>query len=87
MSKSVKCVSCKAKSSRRCCDKCSDSLFMCYICKGYFKNRPYINHMIIHYNDPNLNINSFMCKVNQHISGYRFKQFRCILCVYIHRYR
>ena len=28
-----------------------------------------------------------MCNVNQHISVFRFKQFRCTLCVYIHRYR
>ena len=54
MSKSKKCVSCKDKSWRRCCDKCLDSLFECYICKGYFKNRHFINHMKIHYNDPNL---------------------------------
>ena len=36
MSTSVKCGGCKDKSWRKCCDKCLDSLFECYICKGYF---------------------------------------------------
>ena len=71
MSKSVKCVSCKDKSWRRCCDKCLDSLLECYICKGYFTNRHYINHMSIHYNDPNLYITYDV----SHISGFRFKNF------------
>ena len=39
MSTSVKCGGCKDKSWRKCCDECLDSLFECYICKGYFKNR------------------------------------------------
>ena len=51
MSKSVKCNSCKDKTWRRCCDKCLDGLFECYIYKVYYKNRDYINHMNIHYND------------------------------------
>ena len=28
-----------------------------------------------------------MCNVNQHISGFRFQNFKCRLCIYIHRYR
>ena len=28
-----------------------------------------------------------MCKENQHISGFRFKNFKCRLCIYLHRYR
>ena len=28
-----------------------------------------------------------MCEVNQHFSGFRFKIFKCRLCVYVHRYR
>ena len=28
-----------------------------------------------------------MCNVDQHINRFRFKKFRCRLCVYIHRYR
>ena len=43
--------------------------------------------MSIRYKDPNLYITCIMCKINQHISGVRFKNFKCRLCVYIHRYR
>ena len=64
MPKSVKCVSCKDKFLRRCCDKPLDSLFECYICKGYFKNRHYINHMNIYYSDLILYITCIMCNVN-----------------------
>ena len=28
-----------------------------------------------------------MCKVNQHISGFKFKIFKCSLCIFVHRYR
>ena len=87
MSKSVECDSCKDKTWRRCFGKCLDSLFECYICKDYFKNRHYINHMDIHYNDPSLYLTCIMCKVNQHISGFRFTNFHCRLCIYLHRYR
>ena len=80
MSKSLNCVSCKDVSWRSCCDKCLDSLFECYIFKGDFKNRHYTNHMIIHYNGPNLYITCIMCNVNQHIIGFRFKNFKCRLC-------
>ena len=65
------------ESWRKCCDKCLDSLFECYICKGYFKNRDYNNHMNIHYNDPSLYITCNMCNENQNISGFRFKNFKC----------
>ena len=56
MSESVKCDSCKDKSWRRCCDKSLDILLYYYICKGFFENRHYINHMNMHYNDPDLYI-------------------------------
>ena len=72
---SVKCDSCKDKSCRKCCDNCLDNSFKCYICKDYFKNRDYINHMNIHYNDPNLYITCIRCNVNQHISAFSFKNF------------
>ena len=87
MSKSAKCVKCKDKSWRRCCDKFLDSLFEYYICKGYFRNRHYIDQMNIHYIDSNLYITCIMCNVNQHISGFNFKNFKCRLYIYLHRYR
>ena len=64
MSTSVKCDSCKGKSLKKCCYKYSDSLFKSYICKSYFKNRNYINHVNMNSNDPNLYITCIMCNVN-----------------------
>ena len=72
MSTSVKRGGCNDKSWRKCCDNSLDSLFEYYICKGYFKNSDYINHMNIHYNDPSLYMT---CIENEHISGFRFKKF------------
>ena len=85
--KSVKCYTCKDRSWRKCCDKRLDSLFECYICKGYFKNRYYIIHMNMHHNDPDLYLTCIMCNVNQQFSGLRFKVFKFRLCIYLHRYR
>ena len=87
MSTSVKCCSYKNKSQKKFSDKCLDSLFKCYICKDYFKNRGYINHMNMHFNNPNLYLTCIMCNVNQHILGFRFKSFKGRLCVYMYRYR
>ena len=28
-----------------------------------------------------------MCRVNKHISYYRFRNAKCRLCIYLHRYR
>ena len=28
-----------------------------------------------------------MCKVNPHISGFRFKNLKCRLCIYLHKNR
>ena len=87
MSISVKCDSFKNNSWRKCCDNCLGSLFKCYIGKGYFKSRDYINHMNMHYNDTILYITCIMCNVNQHISGFRFIQYMCRLCIFLHRNR
>ena len=84
MYKSVKCVGCKDKSWRRCCDNCLNSLFECCICKDYIKNRHYINHMNTHFNYPNLYITCIMCNVNQHITGFRFKNFKVRFYIYLH---
>ena len=28
-----------------------------------------------------------MCRVNKHISYYRFRNAKCRLCIYLHRYK
>ena len=43
--------------------------------------------MNMRYKNINLYIACMMCNVNQHISGFRFKNFKCRLCIYLHRYR
>ena len=38
------------------------------------------------YKDPDLYKTCIMCNVNQHLSGFRFKTFKCRLSIYLHRY-
>ena len=41
----------------------------------------------MNFNNPNLYITCKMFNVNQNISGFRIKNFKCSLCDYQHRYR
>ena len=43
--------------------------------------------MNMYYIDPNLYITCILCNVNQNISGFRLKHFKCRLFIYLHRYR
>ena len=43
--------------------------------------------MHIHFSDPDQYLVCSSCKVNQHISTYRFKHFTCRECVYLRIYR
>ena len=43
--------------------------------------------MVIHYNDPNQYLFCKKCKINKHISDYRFKPYTCRICLYLNRYR
>ena len=40
-----------------------------------------------HYNDPDQYLTCHKCKVNKHISHYRFKNYTCRICLYLNRYR
>ena len=42
--------------------------------------------MPIHFSDPDQYLKCSLCKVNQHISNYRFKNFTCRECVYLRKY-
>ena len=77
---------CKNKQRRECCDNCKELEYCCYICKDIVKVKDYIKHLEKHYNDKNLNL-ACMCRVNKHISYYRFRNAKCRLCTYLHRYR
>ena len=41
----------------------------------------------MHYNDPNQYLKCRNCKVNKHISHYRFKHFTYRVCLYLKRDR
>ena len=45
------------------------------------------DHMSKHYNEVELYLTCSMCKLNKHISFFRFKTNKCRLSVYLHRYR
>ena len=84
---STKCDKCKDKA---CCwsyDMCQSKPFLCFVCNETITYRERSDHMHIHYNDPNQNLICRKCKVNKHISHYRFKLFTCRVCFYLIRYR
>ena len=84
---STKCDKCKKKAWCWSCDKCQSKPFQSFICNEIITYREKHNHMVVHLNNPNLYLVCRMCKVNKQISQYRFKQFYCRLCIYLHRYR
>ena len=61
--------------------------FLCFVCNETITYRERRDQMDIHYSDPNQYLKCRKCKVNKHISHYRFKQFTCRLCLYLKRYR
>ena len=53
----------------------------------YSQTKIYIEHLKKVYDDPGLYLTCSMCWVNKHISFFRFRNARCSLCIYLHRYR
>ena len=47
----------------------------------------YKDHCSIHYKDPNLYLTCYFCNKNKPITGFRFLNTKCRLCVYLCRYR
>ena len=47
----------------------------------------YIEHLGYHYSDADQYLACNMCNVYKKISFYRFRNRRCRLCIYLHRYR
>ena len=84
---SIKCDKCKNKAWCWCCDDCQSKPFQCFVCKEIITYREGHDHLSKHHNDPNQYLVCRMCKINKHISQYRFKHFYCRLCIYLHRYR
>ena len=70
-----------------CCDNCKELEYFCYICKDIVKVKDYIKQLEKHYNDKSLYLTCCMCRVNKHISSYRFRNAKRKLCIYLHRYK
>ena len=83
----MKCDKNKNKPWKVCCDNCKELEYSCYVCENVVKVKYYIEHLGKHYNDKNLYITCCKCGVNKHISYYRFRNAKCRLCIYLHRYR
>ena len=69
------------------CDECQNNPFLCLVCNNIITFRERHDHMHIHFNDPNQYLVCRMCKLNKHITHFRFKLFICWLCTYLSRYR
>ena len=83
----MKCDKCKKKHWRECCDNCTELEYCCYICKDIVKVKDYIKLLEKHFNGKSLYLTCYMCRVNEHIFYYRFRNAKCRLCIYLHRYR
>ena len=83
----MNCDKCKNKPWRECSDNCKEIEYHCYVCANVVKVIDYIEHLGKHYNDKSLYLTCCMCRVNKHISDYRFRKAKCRLCIYLHRYR
>ena len=84
---SSKCDKCKDKAWCWSCDECQSKPFPYFVCNNILTFREIVNHMSIHFNDPNQYLLCRICKVKKHITQFRFKNFTCRLCVYLSRYR
>ena len=51
------------------------------------KVKDYIEHLGYHISDPDQYLTCNMCNVYKQISLYRFRNRKCRLCIYLHRYR
>ena len=83
----MKCKNCKNKPWNKCCKNCKELEYSCYICNSLVKVKNYIGHLEEHYKNPDFYINCKMCNVYKHISFFRFRNAKCKLCIYLHRYR
>ena len=83
----MKCNKCINKPWKDCCNNCKELEYSCDVCKNMVKVKDYIEHLGYHYSDPDQYLTCSMCNVYKHISLYRFRNRKCRLCIYLHRYR
>ena len=75
---SIKCDKYKNKACCWRCDECQNNPFLCFVCKDIITFRERHDHMHIHFNDPNQYLLCRMCKVNKHITHFRFQHLTCM---------
>ena len=66
-------VRCKNKAWCWSCDTCQNQPFQCFVYDKIITYRERYDQMGVHFNDPNQFLVIGKCKVNKHISYYRFK--------------
>ena len=76
---STQCDKCKNKAWCWSCDKCQSKPLSCFVCGEIITYRERHN--------PDQYLTCHECKVNKHISHYRFKHYTCRMCLYLNRYR
>ena len=82
---SINCDECKNKSWAQSCNCCQGKPYQCFVCNRVITYRDKHDHFLEHFN-PDQYLTCRKCKVYKHISQYRFKQFYCRLCTYLHKY-
>ena len=83
----MKCNKCINKPGKECCNNCKELEYSCCVCKNMVTVKDYIEHLGYHYSDPDQYLTCSMRNVYKHISLYRFRNRKCTLCIYLHRYR
>ena len=83
---SKKCDECKNKSWAQSCNWCQGKPYQCFVFNRVITYRDKHNHLLEHFNNPDQYLLCRKCKEYKHISQYRFKQFYCWLCTYLHKY-
>ena len=66
--------------------KCQGKPYQFFVCNRVITYRDKHNPLLEHFNNPDQYLTCRKCKVYKHISQYRFKQFYCRLCTYLHKY-
>ena len=84
---SNKCDKSKNKAWCWSCDMCLSRPILCFLYNETITYRERQDHMHVRYNDPNQCLVCRKCKVNKHISHYRFKHYTCKVCLHLKRYR
>ena len=76
----IKCNNCEPKPFKKCCDKCRDQPYKCFVCDIIIKERDRTNHLSKYYTNPDLYKTCCSCKIYKQISYFRYKTENRSLC-------